>query len=381
MKKRIKHPRLPSGFGTIRYLGERRSRPYQVRAAASMDGDQVIPGEILAYVEDWYKGFALLTAYNAHTWHPGDDIEESLILEDEGLDGVVRRLLDDYRHISGKRFQIAKQTTFLNVCEAWYKDKYENPSKRTFSQATKDNIQKGVRRLEVLYDRPFAMLRLDDLQAAIDDIDAPTMQEAARTVLHGVYQYAIARDIVDRDYSMQLKLDAHVRKNGTPFTPKEIKTIWAHRDEPIPEMMLIMIYSGFRISAFADMKVDLKKRYFQGGIKTDAGKNRIVPIHPAIYPLVKKRLERYDGKFIPYEAVRTIGYGITKWCRAHGMSHTPHHTRHTFSMLCEKYEVKENDRKRLLGHHFKDVTNEVYGHRDLEDLRKEIEKIPICEKL
>jgi integrase len=58
--------------------------------------------------------------------------------------------------------------------------------------------------------------------------------------------------------------------------------------------------------------------------------------------------------------------------------HTPHDCRHTFSMLCEKYEVKENDRKRMMGHSFKeDITNKVYGHRELEDLRKEIEKIEI----
>lgn len=57
--------------------------------------------------------------------------------------------------------------------------------------------------------------------------------------------------------------------------------------------------------------------------------------------------------------------------------HTPHDCRHTFSRLCEKYEVRENDRKRLLGHKFDDITNSVYGHRELEDLRTEIEKIKI----
>ena len=57
------------------------------------------------------------------------------------------------------------------------------------------------------------------------------------------------------------------------------------------------------------------------------------------------------------------------------MNHTPQDTRHTFSRLCEKYGVAENDRKRMLGHAFSDVTNAVYGHRTLEDLRGEIEKI------
>ena len=57
--------------------------------------------------------------------------------------------------------------------------------------------------------------------------------------------------------------------------------------------------------------------------------------------------------------------------------HTPHDCRHTFSTLCEKYNVNENDRKRMLGHSFQDVTNKVYGHRELEDLRIQIEKIRV----
>ena len=70
-----------------------------------------------------------------------------------------------------------------------------------------------------------------------------------------------------------------------------------------------------------------------------------------------------------YEALNALG--IEK--------HTPHDCRHTFSKLCEDNKVSENDRKRMLGHSFgKDITNKVYGHRSLEDLREEIEKIKIC---
>ena len=58
--------------------------------------------------------------------------------------------------------------------------------------------------------------------------------------------------------------------------------------------------------------------------------------------------------------------------------HTPHDCRHTFSMLCDKYGVNENDKKTMLGHAFQDVTNKVYRHRDLEELRKQIEKIEVC---
>ena len=59
---------------------------------------------------------------------------------------------------------------------------------------------------------------------------------------------------------------------------------------------------------------------------------------------------------------------------------TSHSCCHTFSRLCESYGVREADRKRMLGHSFgNDITNDVYGHRTLEELRSEIEKIKVPE--
>jgi integrase len=59
---------------------------------------------------------------------------------------------------------------------------------------------------------------------------------------------------------------------------------------------------------------------------------------------------------------------------------SPHPRRHTFSRLSESYGVREADRKRMLGHSFgNDITNGVYGHRTLEELRTEIEKIKVLE--
>jgi len=58
--------------------------------------------------------------------------------------------------------------------------------------------------------------------------------------------------------------------------------------------------------------------------------------------------------------------------------HTPHDCRHTFNSLCDRFSVVERDKKLMLGHAFSDVTNKVYLHRTLEDLRGEIEKIKLC---
>jgi integrase len=128
------------------------------------------------------------------------------------------------------------------------------------------------------------------------------------------------------------------------------------------------------------MTVNLDERYFQGGVKTKAGKVRIVPIHHNILPFVKSRsapdvLGVTPSKFrkLMYKRLEELGIANTD----DGKKHTPHDCRHTFSALCEHYGVNENDRKRMLGHAFKDVTNAVYGHRGIDDLRKEIEKIQV----
>lgn len=53
-------------------------------------------------------------------------------------------------------------------------------------------------------------------------------------------------------------------------------------------MILVGIYSGWRPQELATLKtadIDLDVNTMKGGMKTDAGKNRIVPIHPIIEKL------------------------------------------------------------------------------------------------
>ena len=133
-----------------------------------------------------------------------------------------------------------------------------------------------------------------------------------------------------------------------------------------------MCLSGYRVSAYRTLEINLEERYFCGGIKTDAGKGRCVPIHSAIYPWVKYFVDR-DG----YLDIWRKKLGLVDALKRINLEATPHWTRHTFSALCERYAVRENDRKRMLGHKVGDITNDVYGHRTIEELRVEIEKIAI----
>lgn len=109
--------------------------------------------------------------------------------------------------------------------------------------------------------------------------------------------------------------------------------------------------------------------------------SRVVRSHPAIYPLVKLRLER-DGCLLTSDQTFRKRLDERNLLEQLGISrHTPHDCRHTFSRLCEHYNVQENDRKRMMGHSFgNDITNKTYGHRELSELRKQIQKIKIPKK-
>lgn len=240
-----------------------------------------------------------------------------------------------------------------------------------------NSCKAAFRNCAALHDRVFADLKYPDLQKVVDDCPLKhSSLELIVSLMRQMYEYALIYEIVDKDYSSAVKIKIQDDdEHGEPFTQNDLSILWKNKQNPVVEMLLIMCYSGYRITAYKTLKVDLKEKYFQGGVKTVSGKNRIVPIHSAVLPLVKNRLKVQGCLIRNVSAFRTDMYstleelGIKK--------HTPHDCRHTFSALCEKYGVNENDRKRMMGHSFgSDITNGIYGHRTTEELRTEIEKIP-----
>lgn len=100
-KKRKKYTNLPAGFGTIRYLGSGRRNCYAVHPPAKVNelGKTVRPPAI-CYVDDYVKGFAVLTAYKAGTYQPGME-RELEIAPTTDADALLSRILADYNTIKG----------------------------------------------------------------------------------------------------------------------------------------------------------------------------------------------------------------------------------------------------------------------------------------
>ena len=381
MPRRKKYPRLPNAFGSVRYLGKNRSKPYAVHPPAEETdehGNYIRP-KAICYVDDWYVGFAVLNAWHAGTYKPGDEILFKSFKPVGGssdLDTFCARLLTDFSAHS-HAVEVKKETdkTFAQVYELFFDWKYGENAKKKLSEQSKNSTRAAFKNCKLLHDKIYREITLDEMQACLNSCPLKEASiENMLSLLKQMGRFAEPRDLCEKNYAQFLVMpDAEGDEGGVPFSESDLKLLWHHKDDPVVEFILIMCYSGYRVNAYKSLEVNLEKKYFRGGLKTTAGKGRFVPIHSAILPLVERRLDQY-GKLIGntdnfrQDMYDTLSqFGINR--------HTPHDCRHTFSSLCEKYEVKENDRKRMLGHKFQDVTNAVYGHRDLEELRTEIEKI------
>lgn len=378
---RKKYPRLPNGFGSIRNLGKGRRHPYAVHPPATEQDSKgnYIHKKPICYVDSWYVGFAVLNAYRAGTYKPGDefDFAQKQTADASQYDDIIKRILSDYSH--QKSFVVVNNSpTLKNVYEELYSRKFGENAPRKLSAQTKASFKTAFKHFQTLESVPIQSVTLPDLQRCFDDCKQSSATiEQMKNVISQIYSYGISRDYIEKDLSKRIIIpERKADEHGEPFTTEEIHTLLTLKNtSKTARLLLVMILSGFRISAYKTLKINLTEGYFQGGVKTSNSKDRILPIHSEIMPLVREIVAE-TGSIIPN--IAKARQEIKEFCQARNMNHTPHDTRHTFSALCEKYGVKESDRKRMLGHSFgADITNGIYGHRSLDDLRLEIEKIKL----
>ena len=146
-----------------------------------------------------------------------------------------------------------------------------------------------------------------------------------------------------------------------------------------------MIYTGLRPTELLEIQtenVHLDEKYMVGGMKTEAGKDRIIPLNDKIIPLVKNRYDankKYliNNKFGNHYTYGTYMNGNFNTCMVKlKMKHLPHDGRHTFASLMDSAGANDVCIKLIMGHSMKnDTTRGTYTHKTLEELLTEVNKI------
>lgn len=230
--------------------------------------------------------------------------------------------------------------TFNTLYVEWSKEHY-----RKVSKDTENGYKAAYAKCETLYFKPFALLKTSDLQAAIDGakaLDGSTLSRRSladmKSLFNNLYSYALKNDYCQKNYAKFVELPKKPKSKKDAFTKDEIKALWKAYDDgnDFVGYILIMIYTGMRYGEISTIKkenIHLEEKYMVGGIKTDAGIDREIPINNRILPIVKKLFEHNSKKLLEmHEKVfYNLYYTVIEQLGIRKLN--PHCCRHTFFTL------------------------------------------------
>jgi integrase len=274
--------------------------------------------------------------------------------------------------------------TLKDLLDEWFEAKVER-----VSYSSQNNYVNAIKRLEPLFHISMKDLRTAHMQRVVDQCSQSGLARSTLTkmkaVLTMVYDYAAQNDIVLKNYASFIVLPKHIRSKKEVFNDFELKALWDNSVDPIVQSILILIYSGMRISEMLKLtrfNVDMDKKIIRGGVKTDAGKDRVIPIHPKTLPFVKNYLSLMGDRLIcdergkAYSAERyRMGYYYPTLQRLAIRRLTPHACRHTFATLMAAAHADTLSIQQIMGHTDYAMTANVYSHLQIETLHQAIEKI------
>lgn len=334
--------RNPNGYGSITKLKGNRSRPYVIKVTTYDENGQgrQVP---IDYAATRKEANIILAKYNDNPWNI------------------------DRNHV-----------TLSDLYNRWCKIKLPK-----LGSSNQSSLKSAYKHCKKLYGMKYRQIRAYQMQETMDECGRSySTQSHIKALWWHLDHFAFELDIIDKMYSQLISVSAEKEDTSRiPFTQEQIDKLWEISDQENVDTVLFYIYTGFRLMELLNMtcdQIDLENEYFKGGSKTSSGKNRIVPIHPKIMPLVKKRLEQSNKYFLEdsngdkfskwnyYQTWKSIIAKITKEKK------TPHEARHTFETYLDNAGGNRKCIDMLMGHKSKDIGNRVYNHKTIEQLRDTI---------
>lgn len=359
-----KEMKRANGTGCIRKLSGNRRKPWQVLVTERIYYDKKLQKGVqktktLGTYSTKEETTDALEAYNANPY--------DLLLQ-------CKTFSDVYKEWSERYFEELKNNSGIRTIIAAYKHS------------------------EPLHNITFSTISITNMRDTINNADVgPSTKSRMKSLYNLMYDFAVEAQLVPVNLARQFNLKniqnkiKKEKKDKIPFKQEHIDLLWENIDYEFTKMVLIGIYTGFRPQELCLLQTDqvnIDRKYIIGGMKTEAGTDRYVPIHPKIFELVKScyedaiaynsptlffELEKKKPLSLTYDKYRGRFKKVLSYNELEGYS--LHCTRHTFITLAKNYGVNEYAIKMICGHEISDITEAVYTHRDKRFLHNEISKI------
>ena len=284
--------------------------------------------------------------------------------------------------IQGERLPDWYNITLEEVFERWKAQAWPE-----LSEKSKEMYAGAWKKISPLAARKMREIRTADYQAAIDALagKSRSLKNQVRVLCSQLCKWAQANDIISRNYAEGLNVGKSTTQEKEIFTVEERKIIeQASACDAAARIVMILIYSGLRINELlsirkADVHLDGQTPHMIGGEKTDAGRDRMIPIALPVLHHVRALMQE-PGEYLvsnaqggrkSYHNFREREYypllerlGLPK--------RTLHTTRHTFASMMVEAGARPEDLQKIMGHADYSVTANVYNHANAEQLTRAI---------
>lgn len=267
--------------------------------------------------------------------------------------------------------------TFTDVFEAWKAEHYKE-----ITDAGRASYNRAYDVFAPIHRKKFRELRTADFQTVLD----PYMKQSHSTVskhkqlITQMSAWAMREEMITTNFASFVKLPENVKKEKEIFSDSDIEKLEADGSEAA-KIVLMLIYTGMRIGELFTLPLEnYHETYVVGGEKTEAGRNRVIPIRPegrryfqyfAGQADGELFLSGYSGQRIPNNFRKRDYYplldklGIEK--------KTPHATRHTYASRARRAGVPPEILQKIFGHADYSTTANIYVHTDIDELVSAVE--------
>lgn len=326
----------PNGCGSVYKLSGKRRKPYAVAVTLgwNLDGTQI--KKIIATAKTSSEAYSILEEYNQNPYN----IDNAKI-------------------------------TLIELYNKWFPWKFTETDSKSKNQTRYKN---AIKYYEEILNKRFVDITLLDLQHIIDKCThGYATKSDIKTLYSQLYDFARINNIPVKTIVLKyLNIGNKIQSTlHIPFSEEEIELLWSNSNDDFVKLILIDIYTGFRPKELLNpTEINLKQEYITAGCKTDAGIDRVVPIHKKIYQFVKDVLAHTKMSYVSYN--RKFSNTMKKL----NLNHTPYDCRHTFATRADNYGLNKLCIKKIMGHAISDITDGTYTHKTLDQLKEEINKLP-----
>lgn len=330
----------PNGYGSVVRLSGNRRKPFCARKTQGWNEKGYPVYMVIGYYADRQEALIALAEYNRNPF----DIDLSKI-------------------------------TMKELFEKW--------SVRDFpkmSRSTASSHKSAFNHTQMLHGMPYKSIKAYQMQECIDHCGCGySTQGAIKNLFGQLDRYAMELDVITKMNSALTSAAPIPPSSKQPFTEDEVQAVWKIAGQEWVDTVLFLLYTGFRIGEMLTLEsdnVDLEQMTMKGGIKTKAGKDRLVPIHPKIENFIRKHkaegykyLFTYNGKKLSTSQYYIFWNSIMSEL---GMEHTPHECRHTFRSRLDSAGANKVCIDLMMGHKSLDVGERVYTHKTIQELKDTI---------